>query len=59
MLHLQVRIVNIVEDTSSSGRRKRQAGTTTFTVEIADQPGTTPTVNFDDVGQQIVNQVNY
>ncbi|XP_012942613.1 fibrocystin-L [Aplysia californica] len=53
----KVRIVNIVEDTSTSGRRKRQAtGTTTFYVEIGDKPGDTPTVDYETVGKQICNQ---
>ena len=37
----QVRIVNIVADTSSSGRRRRNAGTTAFDVEIGDPPKAT------------------
>ena len=49
--------MNIVEDTSSSGRRKRSVNTQTFTVEIADEPDQTPTIDFDAVGQKIVNQV--
>ncbi|GFS10808.1 polycystic kidney and hepatic disease-like 1 [Elysia marginata] len=52
----KVRVVNIVSDTSSSGRRKRQLQQTTFYVEIADKPGDTPTVDYDTVGKQICNQ---
>ncbi|KAK3716577.1 hypothetical protein RRG08_039372 [Elysia crispata] len=52
----KVRVVNIVSDTSSSGRRKRQLQQTTFYVEIGDKPGDTPTVDYQTVGKQICNQ---
>ncbi|GFN92112.1 fibrocystin-l [Plakobranchus ocellatus] len=52
----KVRVVNIVSDTSSSGRRKRSLQTTTFYIEIADAPGETPTVDYDTVGAKVCNQ---
>ncbi|CAL1525942.1 unnamed protein product [Lymnaea stagnalis] len=53
----KVRIVNIVRDTSSSGRRKRDTGVITFTVEIGDAPGEEPTVNYEVVNNKIIIQV--
>lgn len=54
----KVRIVNIVEDTSTARRRKRQADEVTFFVEIADDPGEPNTIDYDTVVSEVVDAVS-